>query len=80
MNAVVDAKAPSQPRVVQPLQNAEITEGQKFTFECRLECDTASPKIEWFKDNVLINNPDYPCTYKVGLYYYQADYCTTHMV
>lgn len=30
MEAVVDQKAPRQPRFVQPLQNAEITEGQRL--------------------------------------------------
>jgi len=29
MEAVADKKAPRQPRFVQPLQNAEITEGQR---------------------------------------------------
>lgn len=23
----------------------------RFTFECRLECDTSTPHIEWLKDN-----------------------------
>ena len=30
MELVVEKKAPKQPRFVQPLQNAEITEGQRF--------------------------------------------------
>jgi titin len=63
----VEKKAPRQPRFVQPLQNAEITEGQRFTFECRLECDTKSPTIEWYKDNLAITSPDYATTYKDGL-------------
>lgn len=39
----------------------------RFTFECRLECDTSSPKIEWYKDSMLINTPDYQTSYKDGL-------------
>lgn len=30
MEAVAEKKAPRQPRFVQPLQNAEITEGQRL--------------------------------------------------
>jgi titin len=39
----------------------------RFTFECRLECDTKSPVIEWFKDGQPITNPDYKQIYRDGL-------------
>jgi len=67
MEQVVERKAPRQPRFVQPLQNAEITEGQRFTFECRLECDTKTPQIEWFKENLQLKSPDYEQSYRDGL-------------
>ena len=39
----------------------------RFTFECRLECDTKSPVIEWFKDGKPIQNPDMKQIYRDGL-------------
>lgn len=39
----------------------------RFTFECRLECDTKTPKIEWFKDFLPIQTPDLQATYHDGL-------------
>ena len=65
MGSVVQAKAPHIPRFIQPLQNAEITEGQRFTFECKLECE-GNPKIEWFKDDMALSSPDYQTSYKDG--------------
>lgn len=40
---------------------------RRFTFECRLECDTKTPKIEWFKDFLPIQTPDLHATYRDGL-------------
>ncbi|KAK2143985.1 hypothetical protein NP493_4345g00004, partial [Ridgeia piscesae] len=56
MNKVAET---TKTRFIQPLENAEINEGQKFTFQCRLPSDTAEPKIEWFKDNMPLTSPDY---------------------
>jgi len=39
----------------------------RFTFECRLECDTKAPVIEWLKDGQTITNPDYKQVYREGL-------------
>ncbi|ESO07120.1 hypothetical protein HELRODRAFT_191066 [Helobdella robusta] len=65
VEAVVEKKAPKQPKFVQPLQNAELAEGQRFTFECRLECDTLYPRIEWFRDDEP--SKGFPTSYKDGL-------------
>jgi len=37
----------------------------RFTFECRLECDTASPLIEWYKDGAAMTHGT--TDYKDGL-------------
>jgi titin len=39
----------------------------RFTFECRLQCDTASPRIEWFKDDMPLTSPDYLTAYRDGV-------------
>ena len=38
----------------------------RFVFECRLQCDTREPKIEWFKDE-MPTPPDYVTTFKDGV-------------
>ena len=38
----------------------------RFTFQCRLQSDTAEPKIEWFKDNMPLASPDYQTSYHDG--------------
>jgi len=58
-------KGPRQPRFVTPLQNAEISEGQSFTLECRLECDSMTPLIEWTKENEPVKG--FIAAYKDGL-------------
>jgi len=37
----------------------------RFTFECRLECDTTNPLIEWFKDGAAMTHGT--TDYKDGL-------------
>ena len=37
----------------------------RFTFECKVECETL-PKIEWFKDDMPLNSPDYQTTFVKG--------------
>lgn len=40
----------------------------RFTFECRVECDTSAPKIEWFKDDKPLSDSDgYFTSFKDGL-------------
>ena len=62
---MAEAKAPSVPRFIIPLQDAELSEGQRFTFECKLECE-GTPKVEWFKDDLPLTSPDYQTGYKGG--------------
>jgi hypothetical protein len=46
------------PKIVQHLKNAEVMEGDKFTFECRVDSDQV-PEVRWFKDNLPLSSPDY---------------------
>ncbi|XP_025104045.1 coiled-coil domain-containing protein 141-like isoform X3 [Pomacea canaliculata] len=57
---------PKPPRITQHLKNAEVVEGVKFTFECRVESETV-PEVRWFKDNLPLNSPDYETHYDRGL-------------
>lgn len=66
MEEAVEMKAPQVPRFIQPLQHVEIAEGQRFTFECRLECEGV-PRLEWFKDDMPLKSPDYHTGYRDGL-------------
>ncbi|CAH1789041.1 unnamed protein product, partial [Owenia fusiformis] len=62
---VASVPAPRRPTVLIPLQNAEIYEGSKFTFECRIDTDM-EPSVQWFKDNLPLNSPDYETRYDRG--------------
>ncbi|XP_046554795.1 uncharacterized protein LOC124264120 [Haliotis rubra] len=66
--AAAPAAAPQYrpPRITQHLKNAEVVEGTKFTFECRVESDTPS-EAKWFKDNLPLASPDYETRYENGL-------------
>ena len=54
------------PRLVQPLRNAEVMEGIRFTFECRFFSEEV-PRITWYKDNIVLDSPDYETQYLNGL-------------
>ncbi len=42
-----------------------FTHTYRFTFECKVECET-TPKIEWFKDDMPLSSPDYQTTFSKG--------------
>ncbi|KAK3921141.1 Muscle M-line assembly protein unc-89, partial [Frankliniella fusca] len=55
----VSKKALIAPQFTEPLKDASIQEGGKFTFECRA-VGSPAPEIVWEKDGISIsNNPDY---------------------
>lgn len=54
------------PTFVQPLKDATITEGARFSFKCQVT-GNPEPSVEWFKDGrSLQNNPDYRQTLENG--------------
>ncbi|XP_064598296.1 coiled-coil domain-containing protein 141-like isoform X2 [Liolophura sinensis] len=62
-----EAPRPKPPRILQHLQNAEVLEGTKFTFECRIEVTPQPVEVKWFKDNLPLNSPDYETKFFDGL-------------
>lgn len=55
------------PVFVQPLKDATIKEGDRFTFQCSVT-GNPEPTVEWFKDGLSIqNNPDYRQTFNNGV-------------
>ncbi|RZF40114.1 hypothetical protein LSTR_LSTR011242 [Laodelphax striatellus] len=50
---------PMPPQFSQPLADAVINEGSRFTFQCRVT-GKPTPSVQWLKDGMSIgNNPDY---------------------
>ncbi|KAG0730306.1 Muscle M-line assembly protein unc-89 [Chionoecetes opilio] len=62
-----DEPQPMPPIFLTPLVGATVTEGVKFTFECRV-LGMPMPEVEWLKDSrPVTDNPDYKTNYKEGL-------------
>ncbi|XP_068215232.1 uncharacterized protein [Palaemon carinicauda] len=58
---------PMAPVFMTPLVGATVTEGVKFSFECRV-IGFPMPEVEWLKDNMSITaNPDYKTTFDEGV-------------
>ncbi|XP_012936768.1 uncharacterized protein LOC101859779, partial [Aplysia californica] len=53
------------PKIVQHLKNAEVMEGDRFTFECRVDSDQV-PEVRWYKDNLPLTSPDYETRFLNG--------------
>uniref|UniRef100_T1J5H8 Ig-like domain-containing protein n=1 Tax=Strigamia maritima TaxID=126957 RepID=T1J5H8_STRMM len=61
------ALQPMPPKFTLLLRDAEVTEGCRFKFQCRVT-GYPVPDVQWCKSNVIItNNPDYHITYHDGL-------------
>ncbi|RUS90398.1 hypothetical protein EGW08_001893, partial [Elysia chlorotica] len=54
------------PKIIKHLQTAEVVEGVKFKFECRVDSDRV-PEVRWFKDNLPITSPDYETRFNNGI-------------
>ncbi|XP_042876868.1 titin-like isoform X4 [Penaeus japonicus] len=55
------------PVFMTPLVGAAVSEGVKFSFECRV-IGFPMPEVEWLKDNMSISgNPDYKTSYEEGV-------------
>lgn len=51
------------PQFIIPLKDAEVVEGTKFKFECKVT-GVPVPDVQWYKDGIAItNNPDYQTEY-----------------
>ncbi|XP_042205940.1 titin-like isoform X2 [Homarus americanus] len=62
-----DEPQPMPPVFLTPLVGATVTEGVKFTFECKV-LGMPMPEVEWLKDNMSITaNPDYKTSYEEGI-------------
>ncbi|KAK3875075.1 hypothetical protein Pcinc_020036 [Petrolisthes cinctipes] len=62
-----DEPQPMAPIFLTPLVGATVTEGVKFTFECKV-IGFPMPEVEWLKDNMSItDNPDYKTSYEEGV-------------
>ncbi|XP_063883939.1 titin-like isoform X4 [Scylla paramamosain] len=58
---------PMAPVFLTPLVGATVTEGVKFTFECRV-LGMPMPEVEWLKDSrPVTDNPDYKTSYEEGV-------------
>ncbi|XP_037781353.1 LOW QUALITY PROTEIN: titin-like [Penaeus monodon] len=55
------------PVFMTPLVGASVSEGVKFSFECRV-IGFPMPEVEWLKDNMSISgNPDYKTSFEEGI-------------
>ncbi|CAG5126015.1 unnamed protein product [Candidula unifasciata] len=54
------------PKITQHLKNAEVMEGNRVTFECRVDSDQV-PEVRWYKDNLPLTSPDYETRFMNGL-------------
>ncbi|KAK7077497.1 hypothetical protein SK128_026425 [Halocaridina rubra] len=62
-----DEPQPMAPIFMTPLVGATVTEGVKFSFECRV-IGFPMPEVEWLKDNMSITaNPDYKTSFEEGV-------------
>ncbi|XP_069941739.1 titin-like isoform X5 [Cherax quadricarinatus] len=62
-----DEPQPMPPIFLTPLVGATVTEGVKFSFECKV-LGMPMPEVEWLKDNMSITtNPDYKTSFEEGI-------------
>ncbi|BFZ21917.1 hypothetical protein BsWGS_24956 [Bradybaena similaris] len=54
------------PKITQHLKNTEVMEGNRVTFECRVDSDQV-PEVRWYKDNLPLTSPDYETRFMNGV-------------